>query len=89
MRLSVKSLAIVSALLWAGGILFVGLVNLAVPAYGTVFLQCTSSIYPGFHNSRTFVDVLVGTGYGLVDGAVGGLLFGWLYNFFTGGRRAG
>ena len=52
MTLSVKSLAIVSALLWGGGVLFVGLVNLAAPSYGTAFLQCVSSVYPGFHNSR-------------------------------------
>jgi hypothetical protein len=88
MRLSLKALAVVAALLWGGGVLFVGLVNLAVPSYGTIFLQCTSSIYPGFHNSRTFIDVLVGTGYALVDGAVGGLLFGWLYNLLAG-RTAG
>jgi len=88
MRISNKSLAITIALLWGGAVLIVGLANLAWPTYGTVFLQWTSSIYPGFHNSRTFVDVLVGTGYALVDGAVGGLLFGWLYNLFSGGRRA-
>jgi hypothetical protein len=83
MTLSVRSLAIVSALLWGGGVLFVGLINLAAPSYGAVFLQCMSGVYPGFHNSRTLLDVLVGTGYGLVDGAVGGALFGWLYNFFS------
>ena len=88
MRFSLKALAIVVALLWGGGVLFVGVVNMAVPSYGTVFLQCTSSVYPGFHNSRTFIDVLVGTAYALVDGAVGGLLFGWLYNLFAG-RSAG
>jgi hypothetical protein len=87
MTLSVRSLAIVSALLWGGGILFVGLVNLAAPSYGTAFLQCVSSIYPGFHDSRNLLDVLVGTGYALLDGAVGGALFGWLYNFFSGGTR--
>jgi len=87
MKLSVKSLAIVSALLWGGGVLFVGLVNLAAPSYGTAFLQCVSSIYPGFHNSRNFLDVLVGTGYALFDGAVGGALFGWLYNSFSRGSR--
>ena len=87
MKLSVKSLAIVSALLWGGGVLFVGLINLAAPSYATVFLQCVSSVYPGFHNSRHFFDVLVGTGYALCDGAVGGALFGWLYNFFSAGSR--
>jgi hypothetical protein len=88
MRFSLKALAVVAALLWGGGVLFVGLVNLAAPSYGTIFLQCMSSVYPGFHNSRTFIDVLVVTGYALVDGAVAGLLFGWLYNLFAG-RSAG
>ena len=87
MKLSVKSLAIVSALLWGGGVLFVGVVNLAAPSYGTAFLECVSSGYPGFHNSRHFLDVLVGTAYALCDGAVGGALFGWLYNFFSGSSR--
>jgi hypothetical protein len=88
MRFSLKALAVVAALLWGGGVLFVGLVNLAVPSYGTLFLQCVSSVYPGFHNSRTYIDVLVGTGYALVDGAVAGLLFAWLYNLLAG-RSAG
>jgi hypothetical protein len=83
MRLSLKALAISFAVIWAGGILCVGLVNLAAPSYGTAFLQMASSIYPGFHNSRTFVDVLVGTGYGAVDGGIGGLVFAWLYNFIA------
>jgi hypothetical protein len=87
MTLSVRALAIVSALLWGGGVLFVGLVNLAAPSYGAAFLQCVSSVYPGFHDTRHFLDVLVGTGYALVDGAAGGLLFGWLYNFFSAGSR--
>lgn len=87
MTLSIKSLVIVSALLWAGCVLLVGLVNLGAPSYGTVFLECVSSIYPGFHNSRTFLDVLVGTGYALVDGGVGGAIFGWLYNFFARSSR--
>ncbi len=80
MRFSLKSLAITSAILWGGGILFVGLLNLATPSYGAECLKLMSSVYPGFHNSRTVGDVLVGTGYGLVDGGICGLLFGWLYN---------
>lgn len=46
-------------------------------------LHGLSSVYPGFHASRTVLDVLVGTGYGIVDGAVGGYLFAFLYNFFV------
>jgi len=84
MQLSVKALTIVVAILWGGGMLFTGLVNLAVPSYGVECLKLMSSVYPGFHASGTLVDVLVGTGYGLVDGAIAGFLFGWLYNFFAG-----
>jgi hypothetical protein len=83
MRLSLKALAVTSAIIWGGCVLGVGLVNLAAPTYGTAFLQMASSIYPGFHNSRSLVDVLVGTGYGVVDGGFGGLIFGWVYNLIA------
>ena len=88
MRLSLKSLTFACGLLWGGAILFVGLVNLASPSYGTEFLKLASSVYPGYHASQKFVDVLVGTGYGLVDGAIAGLLLGWLYNLFAPSTKA-
>jgi hypothetical protein len=84
MRLSSKALAIASGILWGGCLLTVGFINLAVPSYGAAFLHGMSSVYPGFHFSRTVADVLVSGGYGLVDGAIGGFLFGWLYNLFAG-----
>jgi hypothetical protein len=83
MRLSLKALVIAAGILWGGCILSVGLVNLAAPTYGTAFLQFASSIYPGFHNSRSFVDVIVGTLYGVVDAGFGGLIFGWIYNLIA------
>jgi hypothetical protein len=83
MRLSLKSLAFACALLWGGAILFVGLVNLASASYGMEFLKVASSVYPGFHASRSFADVIVGTLYALADGAIAGLLLGWLYNLFA------
>lgn len=85
MKLSIRALTIASALLWGGGLLFVGVLNLASASYGVAFLQMMSSVYPGFHASRTFGDVIAGTLYALVDGAICGLLFGWLYNAFAGG----
>lgn len=84
MRLSAKAVAFATGIIWAAGILCVGLVNLAAPSYGAAFLQAVSSIYPGYHNSHHFLDVLVGTGYGLVDGGIGGLIFAWVYNCFAG-----
>ncbi len=43
-----------------------------------------SSVYPGYRNSRRVPDVLTATGYALVDGAIGGLMFAWLYNQIAG-----
>ena len=85
MRLSIRALMITAALLWGGGMLFVGLLNLASASYGVGFLQLMTSVYPGFHASRTFGDVVVGTAYATGDGAICGLLFGWLYNAFAAG----
>jgi hypothetical protein len=83
MKLSIKALAITSGIIWGGCMLTCGLVNLTSPPYGRRFLKLMSSIYPGFHNSRTVADVLVGTGYGFVDGAVGGALLAAIYNKFA------
>lgn len=84
MRLSIKACTISLALLWSGCVLFVGLANLIFASYGYNFLQMMSSVYPGFHNSRTVASVLIGTGYALVDGGLGGFFFAWLYNVFSG-----
>jgi hypothetical protein len=84
MRLSAKALAITAALIWGGCLLLVGLINLAAPSYGVDFLRGIGSIYPGFYHSRNFGDVLLGTVYALVDGAIAGWLIGWLYNRFVG-----
>ena len=84
MRISTRALALTVGLVWGGGIAFVGLVHLAVPAYGTTFLELTSSIYPGFHGARNLGDALIGIVWGFADGAGGGLICGWLYNLLAG-----
>jgi hypothetical protein len=88
MKLSISGLAIASALLWGGGLLFVGVLNLMVPSYGVAFLQMMSSVYPGFKASPAIGDVIVGTLYAAVDGAICGFLFAWLYNLFAAPRIA-
>ncbi len=73
------------AILWGASMLLVGLIHLWFPAYGTEFLNMMSSIYPGFHGARAFGDVIIGTIYGIVDGAIAGYLFSSLYRWL--GRR--
>lgn len=83
-KLAVKSFAFAAGVVWGAGVLVVGLVNLKFPGYGQAFLNLASSIYPGYDAVASLKSVLVGTGYGLVDGAIGGALLAWLYNGCVG-----
>jgi hypothetical protein len=47
-----------------------------------------ASVYPGYHATGSVSSIAVGTLYGVLDGAVAGLLFGWIYNRFAGGKAA-
>ncbi len=84
MKLSVKSIAIASGIIWGIVILLVGITNLAAPSYGNAFLDLLSSIYPGYQPGTGFYGVVICTLYGLVDAAIGGAVFAWLYNQFSG-----
>ncbi len=83
MKIDVRALAISLALLWGGGILITGIANLIWPTYGIEFLEMLASVYPGYQGTASFGQVLVGTLSGLVDGFLGGLVLGWIYNFFA------
>ena len=80
MRFSVKGLAVAGGIGWGGSVLLVGLLNLVWPSYGVAFLDLASSIYPGYESMSGFGGVIVGTLYALVDGAIAGAIFAWLYN---------
>jgi hypothetical protein len=84
MKLSVRGLAISSGLMWGGAVLCLGIIHLATRSYGSSFLEGISSIYPGFHGARSLGDAFVGGAYALIDGALGGLFFAWLYNQAAG-----
>lgn len=83
MKLNAKALALASGILWGLAMLLMTLVNLFHPSYAQQFLQLMSSVYPGYHASRSFSEVIVGTLYGAVDGFFGGLIFAGLYNCFA------
>ncbi|MEZ4601195.1 MAG: hypothetical protein R2940_15505 [Syntrophotaleaceae bacterium] len=80
MRLNVAALAVTAALVWSLSVFLVGISNLLWPPYGQAFLELAASIYPGYHAEANFGSVIVGTLYALVDGAVVGAVFAWIYN---------
>ena len=88
MRLSPKALTLVSAILWGGSMLLIGIVHLIWSAYGGDFLQMMSSLYPGYTAARTFWSVVIGTIYGFVDGAIAGYLFAIIYDSLIGHGEA-
>ncbi|MCK5438663.1 MAG: hypothetical protein KAI97_01905 [Gemmatimonadetes bacterium] len=88
MKLSAKGLATAIALLTGGCFLLAGLFELAFPGYGGAFLDLGASIYPGYHGPDGIGSVIVVTLYGLVDGAIGGAVLAWLYNWATRAKEA-
>lgn len=87
MRVSLKAIALSSAILWGSAMLFVGLIHIADPSYGADFLRIMSSVYPGADTAPRLGPVLLGTLYGFLDGGIAGLIFGLLYRAFAGGTR--
>ncbi len=82
MNISVKGAAIAAALVWGGVIFLTGMLYVSNGTYGDEFMVLLASLYPGFHAERTIGSVIIGTVYGLLDGAICGAVFAWLYNTF-------
>lgn len=83
MKFNIRALALASAILWALAMLLMTLANLIWGNYGQQFLQTMSSVYPGYHATRSVAEVVIGTLYGGVDGLIAGGVFAWLYNQFA------
>jgi len=80
MKLDTRALAIVGAALVGGTLCFAAVVNLLGTGYGLALLDVAASIYPGYRGPTGIGSVIVVTLYGLVDGAIGGWIVGWVYN---------
>jgi hypothetical protein len=81
MKLDVKAAALTLALVWGLLAMFAtGVGNLISPTYGKAFLEVMASVYPGYTAARSAGQLIVGTIYGLVDGAIAGAVIAWLYN---------
>ncbi|HEY6280827.1 MAG TPA: hypothetical protein VIW72_03415 [Burkholderiales bacterium] len=85
MRFNLTALSLTAGIFCGGSILIVivVLVNLIWPGYGQAFLDLAASIYPGYHAGTNIRQAITGTLYGFVDGAIGGALFGWIYNLLS------
>ena len=83
MKLNIGALSGAFAVVWGGGVLVVGFANLVSPSYGQEFLQLLESIYPGYQGTASVGQVIIGTLYAIVDAAIAGAVFAWLYNLLA------
>ena len=83
MRINVIALSVTAGLFWGAAILIVASAHSIWPSYGGAFLEFAASIYSGYDPDPGIRSIVIGTFYGLVDGAIAGAVFGWLYNFLS------
>ena len=83
MKLDIKALTCAAAIVWGFCFFLVAAANLLWPPYGAVFLELMRSLYPGYKVTANLGNVIVGTLYAVVDGAIGGAVFAWVYNAFA------
>lgn len=83
MQLSVKGLALACGITYALAMLGGGLMALVWPEWGARFMDLAGSLYPGVGDVG-FGSAIVAALYALIDGAIGGAIFAWLYNRFAG-----
>jgi hypothetical protein len=83
MKLSAKALALTIGAMWGGAMLVLGILNMVLPPYGADIMVVMGSVYPGIYGAGTMSEALTAGAYGAIDGALGGLLIAWLYNFLV------
>ena len=85
MRINMKAAALTVSLVWGLlGMFVTAAGNLLVPGYGQGLLDVMASVYPGYTAAPSFGQVIIGTLYGMLDGAIVGAAFAWLYNAIAG-----
>ncbi|MFC6977210.1 bacteriophage holin [Halomicroarcula sp. GCM10025709] len=74
--LDVRAFGIACGLLWAGGVVALGLT--ARVGWGQRWEQLLADVYRGYDETAT--GLVVGASWAFLDGLSGGLAFAWLYN---------
>ena len=87
MQLSVKGLALACGITYGLAILAGGVMALIWPDWGARFMELAGMLYPGVEGVA-IGPVIVATIYALVDGAIFGAIFAWIYNRFAGSAAA-
>ncbi len=80
MKLNVKAAGLAVGSVWAFYVILAGLLA-AYMDWGTPFVELIGSCYIGY--KATLTGSLIGGAWGLVDGAIAGVILAWVYNKFA------
>ncbi len=76
-KISVKGLALGLGITWASGVFLAGI--LAPFGFAKGFVNVVSSVYLGYKPG--LVGALIGGGWAFIDGAIGGAMIAFIYNW--------
>lgn len=76
-KFDVRAMGLSLGLLWGGGCFFLGILAMSINL-GNEAVSVLGSIYLGFE--PTWIGSVIGAFWGFLDGAIGGIIFAWLYN---------
>ena len=80
--LNAKALGLAGGVLWGLSMFVMTFVGMYFPGYAMEFYGFMVSVYPGYDLS--VAGAFLGLVYGFLDAGIGLLVFGWLYNYFSG-----
>lgn len=85
MRLDVKAFALAAALVWGLGVFIMTwwIIAFDGPSADPTLI---SQLYRGY--TITPAGSLIGLAWAVVDGAIGGAIFAWIYNYFVSGNKS-
>jgi len=79
-ELDIRAFAISLGILWGCAVFLLGILSRFFD-WGTKLVETFASLYIGY--KPTILGSLIGAVWGFADGAIGGILIAWLYNFFA------
>ena len=81
MKLNIKAFALACGLVWGFGILFLTWWIIALDG-ATGEVPFLGRVHRGYNISP--LGSIIGFAWALIDGAIGGAIFAWLYNLIAG-----
>jgi hypothetical protein len=81
MKFNIKSFALTCGLWWGFGVFFIAWWLMLLEGGNGVEPFIIERLYPGFSISP--MGSVIGLIWGFFDGAIGGAIFAWLYNFLS------